>query len=138
MRIGEALGGQDMTVTTNTALTFDTTTEEDTASFVHDNISTERIDIQQDGDYMFFHSIYNARSDTANSLREAPFLEWEINGVAEQYGTSGSYNRSSNDAAGITSSSASSAGIIVPNMLTNDTVELVETNEATNALGTYQ
>jgi len=138
VRIGEALGGQDMTVTTNTALTFDTTTEEDTASFVHDNISTERIDIQQDGDYMFFHSIYNARSDTANSLREAPFLEWEINGVAEQYGTSGSYNRSSNDAAGITSSSASSAGIIVPNMLTNDTVELVETNEATNALGTYQ
>jgi len=139
VRIWEAIWGQDMTTTTNTAITFDTSIEEDTASFDHDDVNREEIGISQDGDYMFLHNVYNDRSGTANGPREAPFLEWELDGIALEYGTSWSYNRQSNDGNpnSVMNSSSSSAGIIIPNLTSANRVELVETNEAANGSAVY-
>lgn len=63
--------------TAKTPVTFDTTIEQGT-NLQHDSINTSEIDILSAGDYMLFHSIYNSRSDTSNTNRENPFLQWEI------------------------------------------------------------
>ena len=86
---------------------------------------------------MFFHSIYNARSNTGNGPRENPYLEWQISGSTVRYGVSWSYNRQSNDGDGISNSSHSSAWVILPGLSSGDINELTETNEATNASSVY-
>jgi len=94
-------------------VTFDTTLEQG-LDLEHDSINTEEIDINTAGDYLLLHSIYNSRTDTSNGPRENPYLEWTLNGTVLKYGNSGSYNRNANDGDGVTNSSHSSAGIIVP------------------------
>lgn len=135
LRVWEAWWGQDMS-TAKTPVTFDTTIEQGT-NLQHDSINTSEIDILSAGDYMLFHSIYNSRSDTSNTNRENPFLQWEIWGIPIGYGVSGSYNRHSNDGDGITNSSHSSAWLILPGLSSSDTLELTQVNEARNGTSTY-
>lgn len=128
-RLWEIIGGQDITTAANTPLTFDTTLEEDN-SFIHNTGDTSRLDIQESGDYLFLHSVYNTRTWTENGPRGAPFFQWQINGVNALYWVSWSYNRASNDWAGITNSSQSSAWVIFPWLSAGTEVRLTETNEA--------
>jgi len=135
VRLWELWGGQDIN-TTATPVTFDTTLEQ-WINAQHDAINTSEIDIVNAGDYMLLHSVYNSRSDTSNNARENPFLQWDLWGVPVEYWVSGSYNRHSNDGDGITNSSHSSAGIILPNIPANETLELIQKNEASNGTSTY-
>lgn len=138
VRIAEvAWWWQDITTSANTPLNFDTTREED-STFDHNASSESEIDIKEDGDYLFFHSVYNSRSDVSNWPRESPFLEWQLNWTNLKYGTSGSYNRQSNDWNWISNSSHSSAWIIIPSLTSTWTIRLTETNEATAWLATYK
>lgn len=137
VRVWEAIWGQDITTTTNTPLTFDDTIEQGT-DLEHDSINTSEIDINTLGDYMFFHSIYNAQNFLNNASRENPYLEWQVSWVTVPYGVSGSYNRHSDDGDGQTESSHSSAWVILPWLAPGNVVELTETNEAANGWATYK
>lgn len=139
VRLGEIGGGQDLS-TTRTNITWDENLEVDATSFAHSNVTNpERIDIQQDGDYLFLHSVYNARTDSSNGPREASFLEWQIaGGTPYPYGSSGSYNRASNDGSGITNSSGSAGGIIADGLTSAQAIVLTQINEATNNTASYQ
>lgn len=138
VRISEnpAAGAQDITTAVNTPLTFDTTLEQG-SDLEHDTINTSEIDINTTWDYMFLHSVYNSRSDTSNGPRENPYLEWQVSGSTVGYGTSGSYNRSSNDGDGISNSSHSSAWVILPWLISWQRVELTETNQAAAGSSVY-
>lgn len=131
-----AAGGQDMTTAWNTPITFDTTIEQ-WSDLEHDTVNTSEIDINVTWDYLFLHSVYNARSDTSNTNRENPYLEWQVSWTTIKYWTSGSYNRHSNDGDGITNSSHSSAWVILTSLTAWDRVELTETNEASNGTSVY-
>jgi hypothetical protein len=137
VRIWETIWGQDITTTANTPLTFDTTIEQG-IDLEHDNINTSEIDINSSWDYLFLHSIYNAQNFLNNASRENPYLEWQVSGTTLPYWVSGSYNRHSNDGNGDTESSHSSAGVILTWLNPGDTVELTETNEASNWGSTYK
>ena len=137
IRLWETWGGQDMTQVADTPVTFDTVLEQDATKFDYSPINPSEIEVKVDGDFMFFHSLYNTRIGTGNGLREAPFIEWILNSVGLWYGNSWSYNRQSSDGDGITNSSASSAGIIIPAMWSTDVIELWETNEWAVAAGVY-
>jgi len=136
VRISEAIGWQDSSLSVNTPLTFDTSIEQGT-SLEHDTVATSQIDINDAGDYLFFHSVYNSRNDTSNGPRENPYLQWQVSWTNVSYGVSGSYNRSANDGDGISNSSHSSAWVILPWLSGGDTVELTETNEAGNGSTLY-
>ena len=136
VRVWEVGGGQDITTSLNTPITFDTTIEQG-IDLQHDGVNTSEIDIQAAGDYLFFHSVYNARTNTWNGLRENPYLEWMVWWSPIRYGVSGSYNRQSNDGDGISNSSSSSAGVILPWLDIWDSVELTQTNEASSASSVY-
>ena len=137
VRVWEVTWGQDMTTAANTPLTFDTTIEQG-IDMEHDSINTSEIDINASGDYLFFHSVYNAQNFLNNANRENPYLEWQVSGNTIPYGVSGSYNRHSDDGDGETESSHSSAWVILPWLTSWDRVELTETNEARNGGSTYK
>ncbi len=134
IRLEEDGGGQNLP-TTQVAVTMDTALEEDD-SFTYDPSGTDEseIRIETAGNYLFLHSMYNARADISNGPREAPFFQWTKNGIVniEQYGGSGSFNRTSSDGSGITNSSASSSGFIAPSLSVNDIIQLTQTNEASD------
>lgn len=136
VRMSELGGGQDITTSANTPMTFDTTLEQ-WDSLVHSSVTKSEIDVISSGDYMLFHSIYNNRTDTSNGPRENPYLEWQVSWSTVEYWVSWSYNRNANDGDGISNSSHSSAWIILPSLTTGDTIELTETNEATAGSSTY-
>lgn len=135
LMIWEVGWGQDMS-TAKTPVTFDTTVLQGT-DLQHDTVNTSEIDILTSGDYMLFHSVFNSRSDTSNTNRENPFLQWELSGSPIWYWVSWSYNRHSNDGDGITNSSHSSAWLILPSLSFSDTLELTQVNEARNGTSTY-
>jgi hypothetical protein len=135
IRMWEIWWWQDIS-TAATALSFDTTIEQGT-NLQHDVWSNSEIDILNSGDYLLFHSIYNARTWTSNASRENPYLKWQIWWVDVNYGVSGSYNRHSNDGDGITNSSSSSAWVILPSLSPGDTIELIQQNEASNGESVY-
>jgi len=137
MRITETAGGQDITTTPNTPLTFDTTLEQGIA-LQHTGVNASEIDVITSWDYMMFHSIYNAQNFSNNVNRENPYLEWQVSGTTIPYWVSWSYNRHSDDADGVTRSSHSSAWVILPWLSSGNTIELTETNEARNGWSTYQ
>ncbi len=137
VRLGEASGGQDLS-TSRTAITWDSTKEEDSDSFEHDNTNTSRINIEANDDYLFFHSLYADRASQSDGTRETQLFEWRTNGsTLLQYGTSGQYNRG--DQGGTDAfTSGSSGGIIMPGLSDADYVELTQINEAGNGTSTYQ
>ncbi len=136
IRLGETLGGQNLS-TTRSGITWDTTYEEDPVSFDLDATNTERINIESDADYLFFHSIYASRG-AGNNTRETQFLEWRKNGsTLYQYGSSGQYNRGdqgSYDAR----TSGSSTGFIADGLVDTDYLELTQINEAVDTTSTYE
>jgi len=136
VRLWELGGWQDISLTPNTPLTFDTTIEQG-IDLQHDNINTSEIDINALWDYMFFHSVYNSQDVINNANRENPYLEWQISWATLPYWVSGSYNRHSDDGDGITRSSHSSAWVIVTWLIPGDRVELTQTNEASNWQSVY-
>lgn len=135
IRLGELGGGQDLSESV-TQITWDELREEDLASFDHDTVATERINIETAGDYLFFHSLYADRP-AGDGTRETQLLQWRKNGSSlYQYGSSGQYNRGdqgSKDAR----TSGSSNGIIMHDLTASDWVELTQVNEAANATATY-
>lgn len=70
-----------MTQGADTPVTFDTILEQDATKFDYSVINPSEIEVKVDGDFMFFHSLYNTRAGTGNGLREAPFIEWIVNSV---------------------------------------------------------
>ncbi len=146
IRLHENGGGQDLS-TSRTNITWDNTDEEDSASFDHDTTNTERINIESDGDYLFFSSIYSARSGSAGTNRETQFLEWQNSSSAGSdtdgsgvylYGGHGQYNRGDEDTGGDAYTSGSSGGILMTGLLDSQYVQLTQINEATNDDSTYQ
>lgn len=134
IRLDETLGGQDLS-TSQTAVTWDNTLEEDNGSFTHDPTYTERININQNGDYLFLHSMY-ALKPTGSSVRETQFLQWQKNSGLYPYGSSGAFNRG--EQGGNNSYSSGSSGGLIANSLTNtDYIELTQINEASNSTAVY-
>lgn len=136
LRVWEAAWWQDISLTQNVPLTFDTTIEQG-IDLQHDSVNTSEIDINLLWDYMFFHSIYNSQDVINNANRENPYLEWQVSWVTLPYWVSGSYNRHSSDGDGVTRSSHSSAWVIIPWLSSWDRIELTQTNEASNGQSTY-
>jgi hypothetical protein len=54
-----------MTTGVDTPIDFDNLLEQDTA-FSYNFANPSEINVNVDGDYMFFHSVYNARTNTNN------------------------------------------------------------------------
>lgn len=144
VRISEAGGGQDLS-TSRTNVTFDTTDEEDPASFEHDTSNTERVNIDTNGDYLFFASLYASR--TSGTSRETIFGEWQnsdssANGTDGAglylFGGFGQYNRGDEDSGGDAFTGGASGGILLPGLTNSQYVQLTQINEATNDSSTYQ
>lgn len=136
VRVWESGGGQDISNIAS-ALSFDTTIEQG-SSLQHDAVVNSQIQVQSAGDFLMLHSIYNTRTGTSNLSRENPYLRWRVGWNDVGYGTSWSYNRHSNDADGITSSSASSAWVILSWVWAGDIIELIQQNEASNGEAVYE
>jgi hypothetical protein len=136
IRLGETGGGQNLSLA-RSAITWDQTIEEDGGSFDHDATNTSRINIDADGDFLFFHSMYASRA-AGSGTREAQFLEWRKNGsTLFTWGSSGQFNRGdqgSYDAR----TSGSSSGMVMNALLSSDYIELTQTNEAADSSSTYQ
>ncbi|HIA92232.1 TPA: hypothetical protein EYO12_03940 [Candidatus Saccharibacteria bacterium] len=136
IRLGETGGGQDLS-TSRTSITWDETLEEDTDSFDHDATNTERINIEANGDYLFFHSLYSARPE-GNANREAQFFEWQANGLSlYEWGSSGQFNRGDQGAYDARTA-GSSTGFVANSLTDTDYIELTQINETANATSTYQ
>ena len=77
-----------MTTNQNTPLDFNQDLEVDSTHFARNSSNPSEVEVKANGDYLFFHSVYNARSSTANGNRESPFLSWLLNGTRLDYGNS--------------------------------------------------
>ncbi|RLJ07139.1 MAG: hypothetical protein DRP16_04040, partial [Candidatus Aenigmatarchaeota archaeon] len=119
--VNQAVDGTDDPITWNSEQ------EKDTNSFSHStSTNSERITVQQAGDYLFLSSFYAYSSSSAN-VRLYPHWQWRKNGSKFSYGSSGKYNRGRNGAL----SSGNALGIIAHNLSSGDYIDVVNTDEST-------
>lgn len=136
VRLAEVTGGQDL-ATTRSVVTWDSTIEEDATSFEHDGTNTSRVNIDQDGDYLFFSTMYAERGSTTDATRETQFLEWRLDGsTLLGYGNHGAFNRGDQSTTD-SYTSGSSSGIVLDALTSSQYVELTQINEASNGTSTY-
>ncbi len=114
----------------NSSFSWDTQHEVDSNSFSHDTATNNsRINVEQDGAYVFFSSFYADRTSTTDGSRLQPHWEWRTNGTTmQQYGSFAKYNRGDQSTTG-TFSSGASGGLILPSLNEDDYVEIIVTDE---------
>jgi len=112
----QAVDGTDDPITWNQSL------EVDSGSFSH---SSNLVNIDQDGDYLFFSTYYASKPSTVDT-RLYPHWEWRKTGTKYQYGSSGKYNRGNGSLI-----CGNSLGIIASGLLDTDNIDVVNTDEGT-------
>ena len=136
----ETVGGQ-LVDGTNDPVLWDKNKEVDSASFSHSTTTnSSRININKNGNYLFFSSFYSNRSPPTGTERLYPHWEWQKNGSTKyQYGSFGKYNRGDQSTTG-TFSAGDSGGILLDNMTSSDYIEILNTDETTgtDSLASFQ
>lgn len=143
VRLNEAGGGQDLSAS-RTDITWDEEDEVDSIAFGHTTANSERVEIDLDGDYLFFSSLYASRS--SGTVREAIFGEWQNSNTSASgtdgsgvyyYGGFGQYNRGS-QSAGDAYTSGASTGAILEGLQDTEYITLTQINETANSVSTYE
>ena len=120
--------GSQTTSNTPTALTFDTQEEVDSSAFSHSLVSnTDRIEIDEAGDYLFFATAY-ATTTTSGNNRQPFRIDWLKTGATQNFGAFGAYVRANSSFSG-----GSSGAILLSGLGTSDYVSMTHTDETNNA-----
>lgn len=129
VRLHETTGGQAVDGT-NDPITWDTQNEVE-GSFSHSTVTNpSRIQIQQNGHYLFFGSFLSTASGTGNNTRLVPHWQWAVSGTTQTYGSFARYKRGNTNPSAL--GAGASGGILLENLTSSNYVELQNTDEATD------
>lgn len=111
-----AFGNQ---ISTSNALSHSTTT------------NPENVTVSLGGDYLALSTSYTSRSSGGN--REAPRIDWLIDGATQPYGGHGSYNRG-DQGTDDTFTAGASGGAIFPGLVSSQVIALSQVDETTGTV----
>lgn len=107
---------QNVNAATDTPLTFDSPLEVNALSFTH---STSEVTVQQDGDYLFFASVYGPNDGVQRGF---PSQGWSINGASRSIaGQTGRFTRN----LGGDDEFGNAGGLVASGLSASDTIEFV-------------
>jgi len=123
--------------TTQTALQFNEQITVDEAAFAHSTTTdNSRIEIDLDGDYLFFSTTHASRTVRTNGNRAVPLIEWRTDGTnTYTYGGHGSFNRGDQSTTD-SYTSGSSGGVILDGLTDTQYVEVTAYDELNNTTQT--
>ncbi|MCB9811890.1 hypothetical protein H6783_03175 [Candidatus Nomurabacteria bacterium] len=111
-------------------LDFDSEIEVDGAAFSHSNgTNPSQVQIDLDGDYLFFSNIYATRSNVASGDRDPYRIEWRLDGATTvPYGGHGSFLRG-NQGSQDSFAAGSAGGLILPGLTSSQYLEITMFDE---------
>ncbi|MCA9402351.1 MAG: hypothetical protein KC897_01105 [Candidatus Omnitrophica bacterium] len=128
IRVHESGGGQTVDDTDGPIL-WDTTDEEDAASFAHSGtMNADDITVQQDADYLFTSCLFASRGVSGDGTRSLYLNQWRVDGTTQSYGAHGAYNRG-DQATTDAMESANCGVIILDDMTSGAVIDLTVTEE---------